>query len=45
MQFVDLMGAGVVQLVAFEIDLGTPEALREARRERERARTSDVVLQ
>jgi hypothetical protein len=42
---VHLVGAGVVQLVALEIDLGAAEVLREAFGEIQRARAADVMDQ
>ena len=40
---VDLVGAGVVQLVALEVQLGAAEMLRQPLREIERARSADIV--
>ena len=42
---VDLVGAGVIELVALEVDLGTAEVLGEAGREIERRGAAGVVLQ
>src|SRR5688572_32858214 len=41
---VDLVRAGVVELVALQIDLGAAEMLGQARREIERAGPADIVL-
>src|SRR3546814_19142277 len=42
---VDLVRAGVIQLLALEVNLGAAEMLGEPLREIERARPSDIVLQ